>query len=418
MENQIKIKKCSLIPNGCSLKDEYAILRGNPSIDYYESLTSPSISMTVQFVDIDQMLSQEGITGGELIDVTVQVDDRLFEIKSKKHRLMLNSVKDMVTDTNKQLATLEFISVEAIINETARVNKKFTGNVSQTIEELLINDKKGIQSPKKLDKDNAVNSYAFIGNLKRPIDVIQWLQPKTQSSKESFGFLFYETLDGYHFKSIEKLLEQEPYTYKKTDRPVLGDFKILENNFNQTNDIAFNLRMGMYATKTIYIDVENQTKSIVDFTTDDLKLKRPPKLMDGLEKSPSRLMLRVNDFGVAQKGAKKDDVVPSSELAVYQNKSYTRNNLLFSQSLKISIPFNPDLRAGLTLDIKLPFKKDNRTKRGGSTGENSSKATTDSFGDDKTNDPSGKYLISELRHMLGGGKSETQLTLIRDVFTA
>ena len=418
MENQIKIKKCSLIPNGCSLKDEYAILRGNPSIDYYESLTSPSISMTVQFVDIDQMLSQEGITGGELIDVTVQVDDRLFEIKSKKHRLMLNSVRDMVTDTNKQLATLEFISVEAIINETARVNKKFTGNVSQTIEELLINDKKGIQSPKKLDKDNAVNSYAFIGNLKRPIDIIQWLQPKTQSSKESFGFLFYETLDGYHFKSIEKLLEQEPYTYKKTDRPVLGDFKILENNFNQTNDIAFNLRMGMYATKTIYIDVENQTKSIVDFTTDDLKLKRPPKLMDGLEKSPSRLMLRVNDFGVAQKGAKKDDVVPSSELAVYQNKSYTRNNLLFSQSLKISIPFNPDLRAGLTLDIKLPFKKDNRTKRGGSTGENSSKATTDSFGDDKTNDPSGKYLISELRHILGGGKSETQLTLIRDVFTA
>ena len=418
METQIKIKKCSLIPNGCSLKDEYAILRGNPSIDYYESLTSPSISMTVQFVDIDQMLSQEGITGGELIDVTVQVDDRLFEIKSKKHRLMLNSVKDMVTDTNKQLATLEFISVEAIINETARVNKKFTGNVSQTIEELLINDKKGIQSPKKLDKDNAVNSYAFIGNLKRPIDIIQWLQPKTQSSKESFGFLFYETLDGYHFKSIEKLLEQEPYTYKKTDRPVLGDFKILENNFNQTNDIAFNLRMGMYATKTIYIDVENQTKSIVDFTTDDLKLKRPPKLMDGLEKSPSRLMLRVNDFGVAQKGAKKDDVVPSSELAVYQNKSYTRNNLLFSQSLKISIPFNPDLRAGLTLDIKLPFKKDNRTKRGGSTGENSSKATTDSFGDDKTNDPSGKYLISELRHILGGGKSETQLTLIRDVFTA
>ena len=129
-------------------------------------------------------------------------------------------------------------------------------------------------------------------------------------------------------------------------------------------------------------------------------------------------MLRVNDFGVAQKGAKKDDVVPSSELAVYQNKSYTRNNLLFSQSLKISIPFNPDLRAGLTLDIKLPFKKDNRTKRGGSTGENSSKATTDSFGDDKTNDPSGKYLISELRHILGGGKSETQLTLIRDVFTA
>ena len=49
---------------------------------------------------------------------------------------------------------------------------------------------------------------------------------------------------------------------------------------------------------------------------------------------------------------------------------------------------------------------------------NDNKSRTDSFGNEKTNDPSGKYLISELRHMIGGGKSETQLKLIRDVFTA
>ena len=135
-------------------------------------------------------------------------------------------------------------------------------------------------------------------------------------------------------------------------------------------------------------------------------------------------MLRVNDFGVAQKGSKKDDVQPSSELAVYQNKSYIRNNLLFSQSLSISIPLNPDLKAGQIIDIKLPLKRSNKTKsRRGNTNTNLgrsdvNKARTDSFGDEKTNDPSGRYLISTLRHMIGGGKSETQLTLIRDVFTA
>ena len=126
-------------------------------------------------------------------------------------------------------------------------------------------------------------------------------------------------------------------------------------------------------------------------------------------------MLRVNDFGVAQKGSKKDEVQPSSELAVYQNKSYIRNNLLFSQSLSISIPLNPDLKVGQMIDIKLPLKRSNKTSQGGG-GDN--KARTDSFGDEKTNDPSGRYLISTLRHMIGGGKSETQLTLIRDVFTA
>ena len=162
----------------------------------------------------------------------------------------------------------------------------------------------------------------------------------------------------------------------------------------------------MYANRTIYVDIENQTMSEVDFKITDLKMKKPVKLLNGIENYPTRLMLRVSDLGVAQKGSKKSDTQPESELAVYQNKSYIRNNLLFSQSLQVSIPINPDLRVGELIKIKLPLKKDDES------------AETGSYGNEKTNDPSGNYIISELRHLIGGGKSETQLTLIRDVFTA
>ena len=395
-----------------SLKEPYELGLGNPHIDYFESIDSPSISMTVTFIDIDQVIGREGITGGEYIDLTVKdgdVDE--FKITSKKQKLILNSVRNMITETNKQVATLEFVSVESIINETARVNKKYTGNVSETVSKLLTNgegsDKKGIQSSKKLEKDDALNSYSFVGNLKRPFDTIQWLCPKTQSSSKDFGFLFYETLDGFVFKSIKSLLEQEPITYTQTDKPGdQGFFKILQNNLNQTNDIGMNMRMGMYANRTLYIDIENQTFEEVDFKISQLDLKKPPKLLDGIEDFPTRLMLRVNDFGVAQKGAKKDEVQPLSELAVYQNKSYVRNNLLFSQSINISIPLNTTLRAGDVINIKLPVKKDDEGSK------------TDSYGNERTNDPSGKYLLSELRHLIGGGSAETQLKLIRDVFTA
>ncbi len=408
-ESKFLITKCMLMPNeGSSLKEPYELGLGNPLIDYYESIESPSISMTVTFIDIDQILGREGITGGEYIDVTIkdgEVDE--FKITSKKQKLILNSVKNMITETNKQVATLEFVSVEAIINETARVNKKFTGNVSSTVEELLKKDKKGIQSSKELEKDDALNSYSFVGNLKRPFDTIQWLCPKTQSDKTEFGFLFYETLDGYKFKSIKSLLKQDPITYTQTDKPGdQGFFKILQNNLNQTNDIGMNMRMGMYANRTLYVDIENQTFEEVDFKISQLNLKRPPKLLDGIEDFPTRLMLRVNDFGVAQKGSKKDEVQPLSELAVYQNKSYVRNNLLFSQSINISIPLNTTLRAGDVINIKLPVKKDDKGSK------------TDSYGNERTNDPSGKYLVSELRHVIGGGSAETQLKLIRDVFTA
>ena len=409
-ESQFLITKCLLRPNkGSSLDEDYDIVRGNPIINYFESIDSPSISMTITFIDVDQVLGRKGITGGEYINLTIkdgEVDK--FQI-TDDHKMMLNSVRDMTTETNKQFATLEFISAETITNETARVTKKFTGNVSNIVQELLVDDKKGIQTKKELFKDQAANSYSFIGNLKRPIDTIQWLCPKTQSSTKNFGFLFYENLDGYHFKSIEKLLEQEPIRYEHTDKPddeSVGPFKILQNQVNQTNDIGMNCRMGMYGNRTIYIDIENQTNQEIDFKISDLNLKKPVKLLDGLEEHPTRLMLRVNDFGVAQVGAAKSEVQPESELAVYQNKSYIRNNLLFSQSLSIAIPLNTTLRAGNVIDVKLPLKK----------GDGDS--PTDSYGNEKSNDPSGKYLISELRHVIGANASETQLTLIRDVFTA
>ena len=421
-EKKIFYTKCRLLPNGCALDEEYDITLGAPEIDYYESIESPTISMSLRFLDVDQVIGRKGITGGELIEVTVKDgDEDEFKI-TKDHKMMLNSVVDMNTQTSFQEATLEFVSQETIINETSRLNKKFTGNISQIVEDILTKDKKGILTKKKvfgpktettnydftIEEDRTTNSYSFVGNLKRPFDTIQWLCPKSQASNQSFGFLFFENLDGYHFRSIESLLDQEslpPYFYTDSpfdseDRPI-----ILQNKVESTNDIGLNCRLGMYANKTIYIDIENQEASVDDFSIEQLKLRKPPKLMEGLEKHPTRLMLRVDDVGVAQVGAAKSETVPKSELAKYQNKSYIRNNLLFSQSLSISIPLNSTLRVGVVIDIKLPTKKGDGTTQ------------TDSFGSEKGNDPSGRYLIAELRHLIGRGKSETQLKLIRDVFT-
>ena len=421
-EKKIFFTKCRLLPNGCALDEEYDITLGAPEIDYYESIESPTISMSLRFLDVDQVMGRKGITGGELIEVTVKDgDEDEFKI-TKDHKMMLNSVVDMNTQTSFQEATLEFVSQETIFNETSRLNKKFTGNISQIVEDILTKDKKGILTKKKvfgpktettnydltIEEDRTTNSYSFVGNLKRPFDTIQWLCPKSQASNKSFGFLFFENLDGYHFRSIESLLDQKslpPYTY--TDNPFDSQNKaiILQNKVESTNDIGLNCRLGMYANKTIYIDIENQEASVDDFSIEELKLRKPPRLMEGLEKHPTRLMLRIDDVGVAQVGAAKSETVPKSELAKYQNKSYIRNNLLFSQCLRISIPLNTTLRVGLILEIKLPVKKgDGKTETG-------------TYGTDKTNDPSGRYLIAELRHLIGREKAETQLKLIRDVFT-
>ena len=410
MENRFIIKECSLVPSeGSSLKQEFNIAAGNPSITYFESIVSPAISLSLNFIDVDQLISREGITGGEYLSLRIKVQgyDKEFEIKPDKHLLMLNSVKNVTTSSSKQVATLEFLSVEAIINETSRINQRFTGNVTDTVKKLL-KDKKGIKTKKNLDSDQATNSYSFVGNLKRPFDTIQWLCSKTQSSKDGTGFLFFETLDGYVFKSIENLLDGKAVEYKKSETPdESSGLTILENNLNQTSDIGMSCRMGMYANKTIYINIDNATLKTVDYRIESLKLKKPPKLPNGLEKSPTRLMLRILDKCALQKGSKKKEIQKENELAIYQSKSYARANLIFSQSMSVSIPFNPELRAGQMLDLRFPLRK--------SEGDDQDKTT---YGTESDDDVSGKYLISELKHNIADNRANTEVTLIRDAFTA
>ena len=409
MENKYFISECTLIPTeGSSLKEEFEISGGNPNITYFESVRSPSISLSLNFVDVDQLIGREGITGGEYLSLRIKIDGYDdFEIKPDKHFLMLNSVKDVSTSSSSQVATLEFLSVESIVNETSRLSKRFAGNISNTILDIMKNDSKGLQTSKNLDKDESANSYSFVGNQKRPFDTIQWLCSKTSSSGEGFGFLFFETLDGYEFKSIESLLNSEAVEYKKTEAVsdevgVVDDLKILETNLDHTHDIGLCCRMGMFANKTIYVNIDDTTLKYVDFKLDSLNLENTPKLPNQLETYPTRLMFRVLDKGALQKGSEKEEMQKENELAVYQSLSYARANLIFAQSMSISIPFNPDLRVGKMLNLRFGIKKQGELV-----------TTTES-----DFDVGGKYLISELRHMIGGDNSETQLKLIRDLFSA
>ena len=409
-DTKLLIKDCTLLPSdGSSLKEQQNITAGLVAVDYFESIENPSIALIITFIDTDQLIGRLGVTGGEYVNLSVlsgEEDDEVeFKITGEDHKLILNSVRNVTTTHNAQVATLEFVSVETYVDQTARVNQKYTGNITETVKKLL-KQKTAIGTKKNLNSDNAANSYSFVGNLKHPFDTIQWLCPKTQASKDSFGFLFYENFDGYHFKSIKSLLEQDAFEYKQADTNIGTNAIILHSNLNQTNDIGLNLRMGMYANRTLFIDLEEHTLKEVDYKVEDLGLSEPPKIANELETYPTRLMLKASDVGVSQKGSEKKDKQPKTELDETKNKSYIRNNLLFSQSLSISIPLNSKLRVGFMLDVKFPLKKDD-------SGDDS----VDSYGSDRTNDPSGRYLIAELRHLMGGGKSETQLKLIRDVFT-
>ena len=411
MNKSYLITQCSVFKklDGDS-SSEFGLLAGNPNISYYESLFSPSVNVTIETTDVSGFVSREEIYGGQSIEISIKmfdpdIDD--FKIKKNKHGLVVNSVKNVTMDFKESKSTLECVSKDFLRNEVARLNRRFTGNITEIVKKIMEEEPKGIETTKDIEVDQATNSYTFCGNLKRSIDTIQWLQPKAKSENQ-FGFLFFEDYDGYKFKSIESLLKQEPFTdqpFEMSQASTSSRFAILDAVMVQTNDIFLNMRSGTYNNDTTYIDLISQTKSVDDFKIDNLKdLKNPPKLPDNLTDSTSRKMLRFDDPGVMQKGSKREDEQPKEELAKIQNQSYARNNLLFSQALKIKVSFNPSLRVGKIIEVRLPVDTD--------SSESGVKYQKLGKGD-----LSGKYLISELRHKVGSNKSSTHLTLVRDLFT-
>ena len=420
MSKNFSLNQCALLPAEVNpvIEDEFPMLAGVQSIDYYESILSPSISVQVKILDVDGNLSAKGVYGGEKLAIKIVAgkDSELedFVITPEDHELILNSIKDITSGVKQQTATLQFVSKDLIKNEASKINKRYVGNITDSVKDILTKDPKGIKTTKSIDDvDRASNNYTFLGNRHNAFDIIQRLQPKAggvgydDKKKSDYGFLFFETFDGYHFRSLRSLFEPEPETeYVKSEISGTGDFVIDNYNFSSGNDVVLNLKSGLYNNETTFVELDKTKITKIKFNmdeTEDLTLK-PPKVPVNIEGKPSRIMLRVADTGVHQhyeeNSSKLKDVQPFTDLAVYQNKSYARFSLLNSQSLNITVGMNPALRAGQTIRVKFPtidYKSD--------------------LGDDDSKDISGKYLISHLRHEFEGGKFRTHLRLIRDLFT-
>lgn len=404
--NNYNIKRLSIISDTFG---EYSVANG-AVINYYEDVLSPTISMSIQFVDTDGVVSNGPVLGGEKIvgEIFFPYSNTSLKI-DEDTKVIVQSVTDTTTKSSNQFSTISGISLECIKNETVRLGKKYDGNVQQIVSQLLSSS---LGTLKKISSENTSNKYTFIGNQKRPFDTIQWLAPKSIKEQKSGGFLFFETIDGYVFKSVDTLLKQSPVaTYTKTEIVNPDDrFIIVTDYLTQNSDLSGMSRMGMYANKTIYwnskdmnfVGGKTEDNGATVFKASD-SIQKSPKLPDNLHDKPTRFMLRMLDVGSLQNGETIDEVQNVEELAKYQNQTYVRLNLLFSQSLNIVVPINSELRAGQVIFAKFPLPTSNSGSK--------------QFGNNNDSDISGNYMISQLRHVIGNNRAYTALKLVRDSFS-
>jgi len=121
---------------------------------------------------------------------------------------------------------------------------------------------------------------------------------------------------------------------------------------------------------------------------------------DDLPEKPSRVMVRLGDQGMF--GGETNLAAGSGRDNTDMAKSFSRYNLMFSQSLNIVVPCNVNLRVGDIIKVVLP------SVGPAERGDRKDVDTTHS----------GYYLIRSLRHHFErtSGSNVTALNLIRDCY--
>ena len=406
------------------------IRTGVISIDYYEDIFSPTVTAKILVYNTgDSIEGKDGklqsiynglpLRGGERVSIRIapNTEDNggLDFSENYQDYLYVSSVTNVLSMAKKETFTLNLVSREAITNETTRVPVKFpsSSTIDVSVKKIL---EDYLKTEKEMDVDPVSNAYGFISNMRKPFNIITWLASKSVSEQGNAGYFFYQTQDGYQFKSIDNLINQEPKaTYEYTEVNVSdternNDFNILRYATNKNQDLLEKLKLGAYSSfVATYDPLKSEfnlpqqaeftlSKSVDKDKTKNLgqELKLPP-IDDASDRTlgdiPSRVMTMVLDRGVLEKGVKTDK---NADPLQYQAQSLMRYNTLNTQQMHMQVPLNTNLRAGDTIKCMFP------------------KVTSED--EDVDDEQSGLYLIKEICHHFGDKKSETSMLLLRDTY--
>tara|TARA_B100000925_G_scaffold74668_2_gene52515 strand:- start:354 stop:1673 length:1320 start_codon:yes stop_codon:yes gene_type:complete len=410
------------------------ISAGVVAFSYYENIFSPHITAKAIVANTAVEAFSDGVynglplRGGER--VSIKIDTNSEENKplnfTGDNALYVSSITNVIKKAERETFVLNLVSRESITNETSRVGKKFSQKISQSVKEIISDF---LLTDKNTNIDETENNYAFIGNLRKPFTVLTWLASKSVpgsgqnavvgGKSSTAGFFFYETKDGFNFKSIDALCTQDPvgqpYVYQPGVIDVddaTKDYRIIQYSLNRDNNFVENLERGAYCTHRMYynplfgtfttqeqgIFSTKQFEGKLNNLGKDFKLETPQYDKSGktVGELPSRIVSGVLDIGTLEK-KNKNSFKKNADPMEFHSQAMMRYNLIFNIQMIATIPLNTNLVAGSLIECVFP------------------KITTD-VEKESDQEQSGLYMVKELVHHYESDGSFTKLKLIKDTF--
>ena len=302
------------------------------------------------------------------------------------------------------------------------MNKRFDGRISDHVRRILTDgNRTGLETKKKLHIEETSNNYNFLGNNKKPFYTLNWLSKRAVSSQnqksgESAGYFFYETSQGFNFKSIDGLLAQKQkksimYNDSPDKERIPPGYDIKALGFEKDNKINVQnkLEKGTFTTRTVLFDPFTCYYEVVlaDAKDKTLKLggKELPKLNPEFDsadpnKEFSRTTYYLLDTGTLPSGSTQQQLDKSREqnfeVKKSLNQAIMRYNQLFSAAISVTIAADTSLHAGDAIYVDSP------------------ELASDTKNDDVSKQSGGLYIIADMCHYYTAKESLTQLNLVRD----
>ena len=406
------------------------ISAGVVGFSYFEDVFSPMITARVVVANTGNAIEGEDgkiqslyngfpLRGGERMQIKIagnsQDNDGL-----EFNDFYVGSITDVMIDSGRELFTLNLISREAITNETVRVGKKFPSSqkISDSVGDIC---KNYLSSDKLYDVDETQNPYGFYGNMRKPFTVLTMLASKSVpgnvSGKDATaGYFFFETKQGFRFKSIDSLIRTPPYPEKYVYAPGIidtddttKDFKILEFKTTRNQNLIENLERGAYCSNRTYLnpltfEYTPTTQKIfkledysgkIENLGEDIDVVLPSLSANDnrtLASVPSRYICGILDIGTTDTKVSQEG---NADPAKIHSQAMMRYNTLFTQILTMTIPLNTNLTAGDILNCEFPRIDQQERKEPDEV-------------------QSGLYLVKKLTHFFDSKGSYTKLQLVRD----
>ena len=437
---------------------DYAVELSAGVVDfrYYENVLSNSVTATATCVETGYQSDDKGgasgqqstvdglpIRGGERTDITIE--DAYGGQLTFEEGLYVNRLRDVDAGTSKDVYFIDFASREFFANEQTRVVKRYEGNIGDNVEKIL---KDVLKVTSDIEIDNTAVPYNFIGNDRKPFYICTWLASKsipevtTEDGKSgkggAAGYLFFQTRDGYHFRSIDKIFTGEPKKKfifnNSTQLPEGYDAKVLTYDINSDIDVGKNLVMGMYNNRSIFFDPLSFSYEVRSFPEPEVpqvegqivkKGEDVPTMREYLEKlenageepvseliaeefrqSPTRFMSFITDTGVMPTGITSQEQLNtwSSEkqkdnfdVKNTASQSIMRYSQLFTVKTEITIPGDFTIKAGDIIQCDFPDLSGSEVK-------------------DVNPETKGIYMVASVCHRITPTSSNTSLSLVRDSF--